>query len=82
MSLLILSILGIVDAGLYLWRLRTAIGASREMSALSAFAIGGSSVAKGVFGASAVMASVPPWAAILAYAVPAGIATFIMHPRK
>lgn len=78
-TILILALLGVTEALAWLYKMRTAVGASYWHSAASTALV---SVLRVVFvltGANAVLRDTPWWMAIGAYAVPATAATLIAH---
>lgn len=79
MSLVMLALLGVVEAVVWLWRMRTH---RHESAVVSALAAGAVTVCRLLFvyaGASAVLAAVPVWQALAAYVLPAAVATGIAH---
>jgi hypothetical protein len=79
MSLVLLAMLGVVEAVVWLWRMRTH---RHESAVVSALAAGAVTVCRLLFvyaGASAVLAEVPVWQALAAYVLPAAVATGIAH---
>lgn len=81
MSLVLLAVIGVVEALVYIDRIRTAIGGSVWRSALSALLVTCTRIAFVIVGAGAVMAQTSWWWCVVCYAVPATLATVLVHPR-
>jgi hypothetical protein len=81
-TLILLAALGIVEAAAWHWRMRTAVGASVAASTAAAFLVTVTRIAFVGAGASAVMAREPWPLLIVAYAVPATLATVVVHSHS
>jgi len=79
LTLLLLAAMGIIEAVVYLWRYRTAVDRFSWQSVASTFGVTATRVGFVVVGASAVFNSEPWYWLILAYAVPATVATAVVH---
>jgi hypothetical protein len=79
MNLVLLAVLGVVEAVVWLWRMRTHRHESALVSGLAAGAVTCTRLVFVYVGATAVMAAVPVWAALAAYVLPASIATAVAH---
>lgn len=77
--LLILSAISIVEAVVYLFRYRSAAQSSAVAAGIWAFAVCALRVAFTFFGVTAMLKDESLVVILLAYAVPAGIATTIVH---
>ncbi len=78
-----LGALGVLEAIVWLWRMRTAVTAGRLVSAAATLATTITRVLFVILGASSVMREEPAWAVVLAYAIPATIATSLLpHPKR
>ena len=82
MTLFLLAALCIVEAAAWHWRMRTAVGASVAASTAAAFLVTVTRIAFVTAGASAVMAREPWPLLIVAYAVPATLATVVVHAHS
>lgn len=78
-ELLTLSILGVVEAVVLLYRMRTAVGACRWRSAAATLAVTVTRILFVLVGASAALSAVPWWQAVVCYAIPATLATALVH---
>ncbi len=78
-ALAILALVAVLEAVVWLDRLRTARGASAWRSGLSAFLVTLTRVLFLWAGVQAVMRDAPAWAVITAYCVPAALATVAVH---
>lgn len=79
MTLLLLATLGIIEAAAWHWRMRTAVGKSIAQSTAAAFLVTVTRIAFVTAGASAVIAREPWPLLIVAYAIPATLATVVVH---
>jgi hypothetical protein len=78
-SLLYLALLGIIEAIVWLWRMRTHRHESPLVSGIAAGAVTLTRLLFVYVGATAVMASIPVWQALAAYCLPATLATILAH---
>lgn len=77
--LLLLALIGIIESVVHLFRYRTAGEPSHWVSAGWGMAIAATRLGFIWIGASAVLAEASPWAGLLAYCVPVGITTALLH---
>ncbi len=77
--LLTLAVLGIVEAVVWLFRMRTARHPSAIVSGIAAFLVTVTRLLFVYLGASAAMSSLPIWECVAAYAIPATLATVAAH---
>lgn len=78
-TLPLLAAIGVIEALVYLDRIRTATAKSVWRSALSAFMVATSRIAFIIVGAGAVMRDTPWPLAMLWYVLPATLATVLVH---
>lgn len=79
MNLLLLSLIGSVEAVVYLVRYRTAHHRSAWVSAWSTFTVATMRILFVVVGAASMMKGEAWWALVAAYAIPATVATLVAH---
>ena len=76
--ILTLTVIGVVESAVYVWRYRAATRKCPWQAGLSTFATTAMKLVFVWVGAGAVIAGTPWWAAMLAYAVPATVATGVV----
>lgn len=82
-TVLLLAFVSIVESVVYLHRYRSAVTATRWISAASTLAVTACRVVFVAAGVSAAMREVPLWVVLAAYCVPAAVATALMpHPAR
>ncbi len=79
MTLILLALIGSVEAVVYLVRYRTAHHPSAMVSAASTFTVATMRILFVVVGAQSLMRGEPWWALVAAYAIPATVATHLAH---
>lgn len=83
MTLAMLAGLGVLEALIYVWRMRTAVGSSRWQSAASTFLVCASRVAFVRLGISGEMQAQDAMVVVLVYGIPPAIATALVpHPKR
>jgi hypothetical protein len=73
---LLIPLIAVAEAVVYHWRYVAATRGSPERNAVLTFVVAALRVGFVLGGVSAIMANVPAWQVVLAYAVPAGLATY------